>query len=99
MPVGLFCILLSLPSRELVRIFMIVRFKRRFAVPLLVLSALGLAGCSGSSGDDLPREAVSGTVTLDGAPLPSGSISFSPDGGGRGRGGRHDHGRQIFDYA
>lgn len=66
---------------------MIVRFTRRFAVPLLVLSALGLAGCSGSSGDDLPREAVSGTVTLDGAPLPSGSISFSPDGGGPGGGG------------
>ncbi len=66
---------------------MIVRSMRRLAVALFVLSALGLAvGCSGTT-DDLPREAVTGTVTLDGAPLPSGSISFSPDGGGPGGGG------------
>jgi hypothetical protein len=34
-------------------------------------------GCAGS-GDDLPRESVSGMVTLDGAPLPTGTISFAP---------------------
>ena len=37
------------------------------------------AGCSQSS-DELPREPVSGTVTLDGQPLASGTIQFSPDG-------------------
>ncbi len=47
---------------------------------LLALS-LGLApiGCSGSK-DNLPREAVSGDVTLDGQPLPEGAIQFSPTG-------------------
>ena len=34
-------------------------------------------GCSGNS-DGLPREAVSGTVTLDGQPLPEGLIQFLP---------------------
>ncbi len=34
------------------------------------------AGCSG---DDLPRQPVSGFVTLDGKPLSSGAISFYPD--------------------
>ncbi len=43
-------------------------------------------GCSGSD-DGLPREAVSGTVTLDGKPLASGTISFSPKGGGTAGGG------------
>jgi hypothetical protein len=48
---------------------------------LVVFAALALAaGCSGA-GDDLPREAVSGNVTLDGQPLANGSISFVPAGG------------------
>ena len=34
-------------------------------------------GCSEKS-DGLPREAVSGTVTLDGQPLPKGLIQFLP---------------------
>jgi hypothetical protein len=38
---------------------------------------LGLGGC-GSSGDNLNRQAVSGTVTLDGKPLAEGTISFAP---------------------
>jgi hypothetical protein len=55
--------------------------KGRLSLALLVCAALGVAvGCSGS-GDDLPREAVSGTVTLDGQLLPNGSISFMPSGG------------------
>jgi hypothetical protein len=37
---------------------------------------LVVSGCSG--GDELPREAVSGTVTLDGQPLPGGVIQFTP---------------------
>jgi hypothetical protein len=43
--------------------------------------ALGLAhiGCSRSK-DDLPREPVAGTVTMDGTPLPKGVIQFTPTG-------------------
>jgi hypothetical protein len=40
----------------------------------LVLAAL--AGCGG--GDALPREAISGTVSLDGRPLKEGVIQFMP---------------------
>jgi hypothetical protein len=57
---------------------MIVSLKGRSSSALFVCAALGLAvGCTGS-GDDLPREAVSGTVTLDNQPLANGSISFMP---------------------
>jgi hypothetical protein len=53
---------------------------------LFVCAALGLvAGCS-AAGDGLPREAVSGTVTLDGHMLANGSISFMPPGGTQGGG-------------
>jgi hypothetical protein len=43
--------------------------------------ALGLAqiGCSRSK-DDLPREPVAGTVTMDGKPLPEAAIQFTPTG-------------------
>jgi hypothetical protein len=49
---------------------------------VVVLStALGVqAGCGPSN--PLGRKAISGTVTLDGAPLASGSIEFTPLGGG-----------------
>jgi hypothetical protein len=60
---------------------------RRLGLAFVILAAFGLAvGCSGS-GDDLPREPVSGTVTLDGAPLDNGSISFIPTTGQGGGGG------------
>lgn len=49
------------------------------------LAALS-AGC-GEAGDGLAREAVSGSVKLDGQPLKSGSISFLPDGPGSPQGG------------
>ena len=42
----------------------------------LVVSA-GFVGCSGGS-DDLPRQPVSGTVTLGGQPLAQGRIQFEP---------------------
>jgi hypothetical protein len=42
---------------------------------VLILSLLG-SGCG--EGDELPREAVSGTVTLDGKPLEKGTIQFTP---------------------
>ncbi|QDV38861.1 hypothetical protein [Tautonia plasticadhaerens] len=46
---------------------------------ILIVSMLVLAGCSG--GDELPREAVSGEVTLGGEPLSEGMIQFEPSGG------------------
>jgi len=60
----------------------------RCVLPLLLV-ALGpaVAGCSGL-GDDLPREAISGMVTLDGQPLAGGVIQFTaPSGGGTGGAG------------
>src|SRR5438128_90160 len=55
---------------------------RHWADSLLAGAALGLAaiGCSGGGGDDLPRQPVAGTVTLDGEPLNEGAILFAPTG-------------------
>jgi hypothetical protein len=56
---------------------------RRCAALVASLAALAVAGCL-RSGDELPREPVSGTVNLDGQPLAHGSIQFTPartDGG------------------
>ena len=75
---------------------MIIRYTGRLSSAFLVCAALGVAvGCSGSD-DGLPREPVSGTVTFDGKPLATGTISFMPtkgsgEGGGGGRG--RDQGR------
>jgi hypothetical protein len=44
------------------------------------LFALGLCGCGGS-GDNLPREAVSGSVTMGGQPFAQGTIQFVPSSG------------------
>ena len=47
----------------------------------MLLAAVGrpamVAGCGGT-GDDLPRQAVSGTVSFDGQPMKSGLIQFLP---------------------
>ena len=58
------------------------------AVTLALAMGFGLSllnGCSGGGGyEGEERAAVSGTVTLDGSPLPYGTISFVPAGeGGR----------------
>jgi hypothetical protein len=52
---------------------------RSWARLVLVAAGLTVSGCWGS-GDDAPREPVSGTVTLDGKPLATGAIRFSPSG-------------------
>jgi hypothetical protein len=44
---------------------------------LASMLALGSSGCGGSS-DGLPREAVSGSVTLESQPLAKGTIQFAP---------------------
>jgi hypothetical protein len=48
---------------------------RSFGYPLVLAIGLASAGCSGAA-DDLPREAVWGKVTVDGAPLAKGAIRF-----------------------
>src|SRR5262249_47401336 len=40
------------------------------------LALIALAACGG--GDGLPREPVSGSITVDDEPLPLGSITFNP---------------------
>ncbi|MBN2295535.1 MAG: carboxypeptidase regulatory-like domain-containing protein [Pirellulales bacterium] len=51
---------------------------KRFSICiLLILAAVPLAGCSGGDG----RKELSGTVTVDGQPLESGSINFRPTAG------------------
>jgi len=42
----------------------------------LLVAGLAISGCGG--GDNLPRERIAGTVTLDGTPLADGNISFMP---------------------
>ena len=61
-------------------------FQRLFATSIVCLL---LAGC----GDANPRRAVSGTVTLDDAPLEQGSILFSPLASGPSAGGEIQQGR------
>lgn len=46
---------------------------------LSVVGFAALGGCGGS-GDELPRVAVSGSVTLDDKPLPNGYVQFQPTG-------------------
>jgi len=48
---------------------------------LVLLGALAAAGCGGGGGDTLPREPVTGTVTLNGVPVDHGNIQFRPVGG------------------
>ncbi len=45
--------------------------------PWWIVSCVALGGCGGAA-DSLPRQAVSGAVTLDGRPLARGSIQFQP---------------------
>jgi hypothetical protein len=62
---------------------MVSRNLRRCPGTALILAAgfLG-SGCMGG-GDDLPRVAVSGTVTFDGKPLEKGTIRFLPSAKGK----------------
>lgn len=62
--------------------------RRRFTHVLCLLAiTLSAAGCSSESDDGLPREAVSGVVTLDGQPLAEGLIRFRPQPEGPTEGG------------
>ena len=67
-------------------------YRFRFLAVLVLLSAIPLwSGCG--PGNKLGREAVSGTVTFNGNPLPEGSIMFEPiSGRGAMGGGRIENG-------
>jgi hypothetical protein len=52
------------------------RLKHWAGLSWLMLGA-AFAGCA-DGGDDLPRQAVSGSITLDGQPLADGRIQFEP---------------------
>ena len=43
-----------------------------------VLVAIAVGGCAGGAGDAPPLGEVTGTVTLDGKPLPGATVVFSP---------------------
>ena len=55
-----------------------VRWTSRLTSTLLLLPLVVLTGCGGVTGDNLDREPVTGTVTLDGKPLSDGSIQLLP---------------------
>jgi hypothetical protein len=55
--------------------FAFLRFSTATAAVALLVA--GFSGC-GSSSDNLPREAVSGGVTVDSKPLKSGIVTFVP---------------------
>lgn len=54
------------------------------ALTAAALTAAAFSGCAGGSADDLDRQNVYGNVTLDGAPLAKGIISFDPAEGSPG---------------
>jgi len=63
----------------------------------IVLTGLGLSGCGDANMNVAP---VSGTVTLDGAPLQSASVTFQPQEGGRPSFGvTNEQGRYVLEYS
>jgi len=75
------------------------RFWSAYPLPWrwIVLAGLGLTGCGGASQDVAP---VSGAVTLDGAPLPTASVTFQPKDGGRPSFGvTNSQGRYVLEYS
>jgi hypothetical protein len=69
-------------------------FARKLFLVAPVCMALGLA--PGCGGDPLGRQPVSGSVNLDGAPLPKGSIRFQPLEKGIGTGARVEGGKYAI---
>ena len=55
---------------------------RRFRNGIVVLTLLGLAICTGCG--ETQRQAIEGTVTVDGEPLADGNITFMPEVGTEG---------------
>ena len=65
-------------------------------IAVFVVGALVLAGCSGSR---YPTAPVSGTVKMNGKPLPSAAMTFQPMGGGMASVGVTDtNGRYTLEF-
>jgi hypothetical protein len=63
----------------------------------VMLTALALSGCGNANMNVAP---VSGTVTLDGAPLKAASVTFQPKDGGRPSFGvTNEQGRYVLEYS
>lgn len=54
--------------------------KKNIVLSLLYLVPLAFLGCGGGAPDPYVVHKVTGTVTLDGAPLEGASVTFFPDG-------------------
>jgi hypothetical protein len=57
-----------------------MRHARSQTVAATVIAALLAVQATGCGGDNLPREGVSGSVSVEGKPLKSGVITFVPNG-------------------
>jgi len=57
---------------------LVARWRLRSLWMLCFAVALTAPGCGGSSGKKIDRQSISGSVTLDGAPLDQGTIRFEP---------------------
>ena len=68
--------------------------QRFFVLPLAALALMTLAGCGSGSG----LASVSGTVTLDGSPLPDALVSFYPEEGRFSSGTTDSSGHYVLDY-
>jgi len=55
--------------------------RQLYELLVLAIAAVGLTGCGNNSGPALGQ--VTGTVTMDGEPLPGAMVSFYPEAGGR----------------
>ncbi|PHR92258.1 MAG: hypothetical protein COA78_33525 [Blastopirellula sp.] len=65
---------------------------------LFVLASIALCGISCTGGTDADLGAVTGTVTLDGAPYGNAHITFTPDSGRRSMGITDSDGKYELTY-
>src|SRR5262245_38496945 len=69
----------------------------RLAAPWLLIAGIALCGCGKAIMNVAP---VTGTVTLDGAPLKAASVSFQPKDGGRPSFGvTNEQGKYVLEYS
>lgn len=74
---------------------MIKMIQRFSAVAMVML--VGICGCSSKPEDGISRVAVNGKVSLDGQPLESGYVTFTPQGDGPSAGGEIKSGQYAID--
>ncbi|MFH1300279.1 MAG: carboxypeptidase-like regulatory domain-containing protein [Planctomycetota bacterium] len=72
--------------------------QHKFLHALCLMAACLLAGCSGGGADTPELGRVSGTITLDGKPLSSATITFEPKSGAPSVGMTDDSGHYELAY-